>query len=195
MPSFGSVRLTLHETTLTNSEGLHRRFAHTMMEYEFAIKSSGGAEGAAPGEHWVNARGAPPARPTPEIARDVERWCVLARDVRTASAPVDRAHARRAPSSGPRRHPPRDRRVSGSRGPPSSARWRRTPGTTVGASVVVTSSDDGLLPFGLGTAPCDDEGTSQSRRPLIEGGVARGSIEDLLHASALGRIPDGQRAA
>ncbi|MCI4360302.1 MAG: TldD/PmbA family protein [Thermoplasmata archaeon] len=188
VPSFGSVRLTLYDTTLSNSEGLHRRYSHTSMEYEFAIKSSGGPEGAPPGEHWVNAR----MRRLPtdgEIARDAERWCELARDVRSA----------KSPTTGPTRVvlPPSvladilpaivGYRMSG------TAQLRKMApdaGSTVG-SPQVTVTDDGLLPFGIGTAPCDDEGTSQSRRPLIEGGVARGTLQDLLHASALGEGATG----
>jgi predicted Zn-dependent protease len=187
-PSFGSVRLTLYDTTIANSEGLHRRFSHSALEYEFAVQSSGGVGGAPPGEHWVNAR----ARRLPsdsEIARDVERWSVLAADMRTAQAP----------STGPTNVvlPPGvladilpaivGYRMSG----PAQLRKMTPPvGTTVG-SPLVTIADDGLLPYGLGTAPCDDEGTSQSRRVLIEAGVAQGSVQDLLHASALGESATG----
>ena len=188
VPSFGSVRLSLYDTTITNSEGLHRRFSHSMMEYEFAIKATGGPSGAPPGEYWVNRRSRRLPSDT-ELARDVESWCGMAQDVRTA----------KAPSTGQTRVilPPGvlsdilpaivGFRMSG------AAQLRKMtppPGTTVGSSGV-TITDDGLLPFGLGTAPCDDEGVAQSRRPLVEGGVARGSMQDLLHASALGESPTG----
>ena len=148
-----------------------------------AIKGTGGPECAAPGEYGVNHRAS--RLPTDaELGRDVERWCVLAQDVRRA----------KGPSSGPTRVvlPPGvlsdvlpaivGFRMSG------TAQMRKMApeeGANVG-SPHVTIVDDGLLPFGLGTAPCDDEGTSQSRRPLIEAGVACGAIQDLLHASALG---------
>jgi predicted Zn-dependent protease len=187
-PSFGSVRVNLYDTTLANSEGLHRRYSHTSVEYEFAVQSTGGPEGAPPGEHWVNAR----ARRLPtdaEIARDVERWSVLARDMRTA----------RAPATGPTRIvlPPSvladivpaivGFRMSG----PSQLRKMAPPvGSTVGGPNV-TLRDDGLLPYALGTAPCDDEGTSQSRRTLIDAGVAQEPVQDLLHASALGAASTG----
>ncbi len=46
--------------------------------------------------------------------------------------------------------------------------------------------DDGLYPFGLSTSPWDDEGSPQARRHLIEAGVFRQPIYDLLYASALG---------
>jgi predicted Zn-dependent protease len=186
--SFGSVRLTLYDTTLTNSEGLHRRFSHTAMEYEFAVQSSGGAEGAPPGEHWVNAR----QRRLPtdsELARDVQKWTVLAQDVRKA----------RAPSTGPTRVvlPPGVLAdivpaIVGFRMSGGAQLRRMTPpeGSAVGAPNV-TILDDGLLPFGLGTAPCDDEGTSQSRRTLVEKGIAGAALQDLLHASALGASPTG----
>ncbi len=188
VPSFGSVRLSLTDTTLTNSEGLHRRFSHTMMEYEFAVKATGGPTGAPPGEYWVNQR----ARRLPsdgELARDVDRWCQLAQDVRGA----------KGPGTGPTRVvlPPGvladivpaivGFRMSG------AAQLRKmspTPGSVVG-SPQVTLTDDGLLPYGIGTAPCDDEGVAQSRRPLIEAGISGGSIHDLLHASALGDGPTG----
>ena len=187
-PSFGSVRLTLTEVTLTNSEGLHRRYPHTLMDLEFAVKASGGPEGRAPGEYWVNLRG----RSLPsdrEIARSCLEWSKRSQDVRVA----------KAPQSGPTRvvlptavlsdilPPIVGYRMSGA----AQLRKMSPPaGTTVGGPEV-TITDDGLLPGALGTAPCDDEGTTQSRRALVESGVARSILYDLLHGSALGEPTSG----
>jgi len=187
-PSFGSVRLTLYDTTLTNSAGLHRRFSHTIVDYEFAVQSSGDAGGAPPGEHWVNSR----ARRLPsdaELAREVERWATLARDMRTAQAPATGATRVILPPSVLADILPTivGFRMSGA----SQLRQMAPPvGSTVGAPSV-TIRDDGLLAYGLGTAPCDDEGTSQSRRTLVEAGVAQGGLQDLLHAAALGESSTG----
>jgi predicted Zn-dependent protease len=186
--SFGSVRLTLYDTTLTNSEGLHRRFSHSTFECEFAVQSTGGAEGAPPGEHWVNLRGR--RLPTDrELAADVEKWCVLARDMRTAQAPSTAATNVILPPGVLADILPAivGYRMSGG----AELRKMAPPvGSRVGADLV-TIRDDGLLPYGIGTSPCDDEGTSQARRTLIEGGVADGRVMDLLHASALGQSPTG----
>ncbi|HXQ48931.1 MAG TPA: TldD/PmbA family protein [Thermoplasmata archaeon] len=187
-PSFGSVRANLVDTTITNSEGLHRRFSHTLLEHEFAVKATGGPEGAPPGEFWVNGAA---RRPPIEhrVAVDVERWCRLAEDTR----------AGRSPATGPTRVVLTPEvladilpaivgfRMSG------TARLRKMapePGATLG-SPSVTILDDGLLPFGVGTAPSDDEGTTPSRRSLIEGGIARGGLYDLLHGGAFGEGSTG----
>jgi predicted Zn-dependent protease len=187
-PSFGSVRVTQVEETIANSEGLHRRFAHTIMELEFAVKAFGGPESRPPGEHWVNER----ARALPQdgaIAKDVARWCTLAEDVRKAAPVTTGATRVILPASvlADILPPIIGYRLSG------TAQLRKMcppTGTRLGAEGV-TLTDDGLLAHAVGTSPCDDEGTTQSRRPLIEGGVVKGALYDLLYGSALGEPSSG----
>jgi PmbA protein len=59
------------------------------------------------------------------------------------------------------------------------------------ASPLVTLVDDGLLPGGLGTEPCDDEGVPCRRNVLIERGVCRMFAYDLYHARRAGTRPTG----
>ena len=192
-PSFGSVRVTLGEVTIANSEGLQRHHPFTTAEMEIAVKSSGGAEGAPPGEYWVNRTSRRLA--SEGLAEEVDRWCRIARDVRHASSPT----------SGPTNVvlppavladilPP----IVGYRMSGAAALRKMTPdaGSTVG-SEVVTFHDDGLYPYGLGTAPTDDEGIPQAKRTLIERGRASPPLLDLLHGSALGHesTGNGRRAA
>ncbi|HEY6238526.1 MAG TPA: metallopeptidase TldD-related protein, partial [Thermoplasmata archaeon] len=187
-PSFGSVRATLIETTLANSEGIQRRYHHTMLELEIAIKATGGPEGAAPGEYWVNQR----HRRVPEdatVRAQADRWIHLAQDVRRAQGPTTGPTRVVLPTSVLSDILPAivGFRLSG------SARLRKMMppmGSQVG-SPEVTILDDGLIAHAIGTAPFDDEGVGQSRRPLVEAGLASGSIYDLLHASALGEPTGG----
>lgn len=182
-PSFGSVRATLSETTLANSAGLQRRYSHGLVEVEAAVKASGGAEGAPPGEYWTNlrARSLPTA---PELRAAADHWCRVAEDVRHAVAP----------STGPTRVvlPPAvlsdilpaivGFRLAGE----AQLRSLMPPlGSKVAASHL-SIADDGLLPMAVGSAPFDDEGVAQARRPLITDGQVAGSMNDLLHAAALG---------
>lgn len=182
-PSFGSVRATLCETSVANSSGLRRQYRHTLVELEVAVKSSGGPEGGPPGEYWVNHR----ARrlPTPaEISAAGAHWATVARDVRRATAPP--AGVRRVVL------PPEvladvlpsilGFRLSG------AARLRDMmpePASQVGAERL-TIRDDGRLAFGLGSAPCDDEGTAQQPRAVIQDGRFQSGFYDALHAASFG---------
>ena len=51
VPSFGSVRATLVETSIANSAGLRANYSHTTATLEIALKAFGGPEGAPPGEY------------------------------------------------------------------------------------------------------------------------------------------------
>ena len=180
VPSFGSVRITLGESTLANSAGLERQRAHTMADLEIAVKASGGPEGVAPGEYWVNRRS---RRLDPRgLKGEAQEWARRAQDARRA----------KAPPTGPQRVLfPTDVmadvmpsilgfRLSG------AAQLRNMtpkPGTKV-ATDTVTLWDDGRFPFGLGTVPFDDEGVPSGRLPLIQRGEMGSVLLDLIYASA-----------
>ncbi|HUI38503.1 MAG TPA: TldD/PmbA family protein [Thermoplasmata archaeon] len=185
--SFGSVRATLTETTLANSEGIQRHWRHTFVDFEAAVKSFDGPEGPAPGEYWVNGRSR--TVPTKGIAEEADRWVERARDTR---------RARPTPSGLTRVVLPPGvladilptivgYRFSGAaelRGmAPSEGAVVGTPSLTV--------HDNGLRPWGLGSAPFDDEGTPPARRALIDRGRATTPVYDVLHAGATGHAPTG----
>ncbi len=187
VPSFGSVRATLAEATLTNSEGIHHHWRHTLVDLEVAVKSFDGPEGPPPGEYWVNRRSR--TLSSRGIAEEVDRWCTRARDARAA---------RPTPSgvSNVLLPPPvladilpaiLGFRMSGA----AELRKMSVPKGEPMGTPLVTIHDDGRLPWGLGSAPFDDEGTPQARHPLIDHGIATGSVYDVLHASAFGQTPTG----
>ncbi|HZY92460.1 MAG TPA: TldD/PmbA family protein [Thermoplasmata archaeon] len=187
VPSFGSLRATLTEATLTNSEGIHHHWRHTFVDFEIAVKSFGGPEGAPPGEYWVNRR----ARTVSSrgLANDVDAWCTRARDVRSAAPTPSGVKNVVVPPTVLSDVLPA---IVGFRlgGAAELRKMAPAPGTAIG-NPLVTIHDDGLLPLGLGSAPFDDEGVPQSRKALVEKGVVASTMYDLLHASAFGKSLTG----
>ena len=51
--------------------------------------------------------------------------------------------------------------------------------------------DDGIMPGGLATAPVDDEGTPSRRKPIVENGVLRSFLYDIVTAKRYGGVPTG----
>jgi predicted Zn-dependent protease len=181
-PSFGSIRVTYGESSVVNSAGADRRESATFAEFEWAIRSEGGAEGRAPGEYWVNnvSRRLDPRA----LGVDVPRWCTLAEDARRAQAPpagdLDVIFPARVLLD---IVPP----VLGFRF--SGAAQLRKMAPALGeqvASPQVSVSDDPHLEWGPGSCAFDDEGEATRRRPLIGQGRVEGLIYDALHASSLG---------
>lgn len=187
-PSFGSVRATVCEMTLANSEGLQRRYQHTLAEVEVAVKASGGAEGAPPGEYWTNLRER--SLPSAEsLRRYAEHWCRVAEDVRHAEAPASGPTRVVLPATVLADILPAivGYRLAGE----SQLRQMMPPvGSKVGAAHLQLY-DDGLIPMAVGTAPFDDEGVGTARRALITQGAVAGSMNDVLHAAALGSQGSG----
>jgi predicted Zn-dependent protease len=187
VPSFGSIRATFSESSIANSEGLSAQFESTEVELEVAVKASGGAEGAPPGEFWVNRSARRVAES--DLGVDVPTWGTLAEDMRRA----------RAPSTGPQTvvfpadvladivPPVLGFRLSG----PAELRQMGTPVGTSIAPAELSVWDDGLLPWGTGTQPVDDEGTGGARRALVENGVVSAHLYDCLHGAALGHPATG----
>ena len=187
VPSFGSVRATLTEATLTNSEGIHHHWRSSLVDFELAVKSFGGPEGPAPGEYWVNRRSR--ALSTRGLRDDVEAWCTRARDVRAAKpTPSGLTNVILPPTVLSDVLPP----ILGFRmgGTAELRKMAPAPGTTIGTPLV-TLHDDGLLPLGLGSAPFDDEGVPQVSRPLLEKGVVSAAMYDVLTAAAFGKPVTG----
>lgn len=179
-PSFGSVRATLTETTLTNSAGLQASFARTLVWLELAVKAHGGPEGAAPGEYWVNDTmcRVEPARAETEV----QNWCRYARDVRRAVPPPTGELPVVLPASILSSIVPS---VLGSRFT-GAARLRGVApgvGETWGLESL-TVHDDGRVPWAIGSQPVDDEGTPQRRRTLLDHGRVTELMYDVHHAGA-----------
>jgi predicted Zn-dependent protease len=187
VPTFGSVKVTLVETTLANSAGLSAQYPHSMVEEEVAVKAFGGPEGRPPGEYWyssVERRLAPEA-----LGGQVENWVRYARDARRAKSP---------PSGNGRVILPPEVldgilpvvigfKLTG------LARLRHLapePGTVTGPARL-SISDDGRLPWATGSSPVDDEGTPQGSRSLIADGKVADILYDSLYASALGAQSTG----
>jgi TldD protein len=187
VPSFGSVRATLAETSLANSAGLRTQYAHTTVSLEIALKAFGGPEGAPAGEYWVNdqVRRVDPAK----AGEKVPEWARFAQDARRAKAPPTGDIPVVLPAE-----------VLASIIPPvvafrfsGAARLRKiapTPGDKL-ASPLVTLRDDGTVPWAPNSAPIDDEGTPTGAHPLVERGAATELIYDILHASAFDVPPSG----
>ena len=180
VPSFGSVRATLSETSIANSNGLRVQFPQTFVDFEVAVKSFGEAEGPAPGEYWVNSltRRLEPNR----LSSDINDWCRYAQDVRRASPPPTGEVAVVLPAS-----------VLSGILPPvlgfrftGAARLRKiapTPGELV-ATPKLTVRDDGRFPWSPGSSPFDGEGNVRQAHPLIEQGKVANLLYDALHAGA-----------
>lgn len=58
-------------------------------------------------------------------------------------------------------------------------------------SELVTVRDDGLLPAGMGSAPCDDEGVPQRNTLLVSGGVLQGYLYDSYWGKKMGQASTG----
>lgn len=186
-PSFGSVRATLAEVTLANSEGLQRHVPRTDVVLEFALKASGGAEGAPPGEYWVTrvTRGLS----SKGLADEVDSWCHFAQDVRrTERVATGATNVVLSPAVLADILPP----IVGYRlGGGAELRKLAPADGDIVADPAVSVTDDGLYPGAVATSPFDDEGVPQARRGLIEAGVARAKLYDVLHAGALGQSVTG----
>lgn len=186
-PSFGSVRGTLSEVTYANSAGAHVSYPHTVVELEIAVKASGGPEGPAPGEYWVNSR----FRHVDgrKLVQEARSWAKKAEDARHATAPPNGKLKVLFPAAVLADILPvaLGYRFSG------VAELRKmtpTPGTSVAAESI-SVVDDGIRPKALGSSPHDDEGTPQRRGTLVEAGKSQETLYDLLHAEAAGHQTTG----
>jgi len=185
--TFGSIKVTLSETTLANSSGLAASYAHAFVQSEIGILNSGGNDDSAPGEYWVVELER--RLETPQLPGKVHDWARFARDARRAGPPPNGQVPVILPadvlegilpgalsfqfSGAGRLH-----EVS----PPE--------GTVVGPEFL-NVDDDGLIPWGVGSGPFDDEGVGQQSRQLVQHGSTKDLLCDLAYASAIGRTSTG----
>lgn len=178
--SFGSVRATLVETSICNSSGLRTGYGHTTVDIEMGVKASGGPEGPAPGEFWLNDSDRR-LRPG-ELGQRVDEWCRFAEDVRRGRPPPTGEMAVVMPASVlagilPLVYAGRLTGTARLRGVPVK------PGMKLAAEHV-TVHDDGRLAWAPMSSPVDDEGAPQRRRLLVDRGVVSELLYDSLHAGA-----------
>ena len=183
VPSFGSVRATLAQTTIANSAGVRASFPHTVVDFEVAVKASGGPEGPPPGEYWVNSTGR--RLESERLAREVERWCQDARDARTARPPPTGELPVALPAE-----------VLAGILPPvfgyrftGAARLRKlapAEGDRVAADSL-SITDDGLRPWAPASFPVDAEGAERAGRPVVAAGKVVDLLYDSAHAAAFDR--------
>jgi predicted Zn-dependent protease len=190
VPSFGSVRATYVENSVANSSGEHAAWTGTGVDLEFAVKSTGGPEGAAPGEFWVNSQSR--RLDAASLGVDVPRWARLASDMRRAKTPSTGEQSVAFPTG-----------VLAEILPPilgyrlTGAAELRGLAPEVGARVgseLVQLSDDPFLPWGSRSSPIDDEGSQHSPLLLLDGGIVSARTYDLLHGSKFGRPSTGHGA-
>ena len=187
VPSFGSVKATLVDTSIANSEGLSTSYVATEGELELAVKSFGGPEGAPPGEYWVT-------REMRQLDRSVvpalcAEWAQRARDVRRAKLPPSGSLPVGLP-------PPLINEIL-----PGALALRFTgagrltqiaaeEGTVI-ASPTVTILRDPTVPWATRSAPVDDEGTPAAPSALIADGAVGELAYDALHAASFDHRSNG----
>ncbi len=186
-PSFGSLKATLVENSMVNSDGLSVSYAETLAELETAVKAGGGPEGPAPGEYWVTREMR--RLETGPLPAEVATWCERARDVRRAKQPPSGRVPIGLPTSLLAEILPSalETRFSG------VGRLRKIavePGTRL-ASESVSLHHDPTIPWSVGSTPVDDEGTTPTIVRLIERGSVGGLFYDCLHAGAFDIASNG----
>jgi TldD protein len=185
--TFGSVKVTLSETTLANSSGLAASYPHATVQSEIGILSSGGADGSAPGEYWVTSTER--RLDTPNLAGHVHDWARFALDARRASPPPNGQIPVLLPAD------VLEGILPGALSFQFSGAGRLhevapPEGTAVGPEFLDVR-DEGLIPWAIGSGPFDDEGVGQQSRHLIQHGSTKDLLCDLAYASAIGRTSTG----
>jgi predicted Zn-dependent protease len=181
VPSFGSVKATLVDTSLANSAGFESGYSHTLVETEVAVKAFGGPEGRPPGEYWFTGYG---RRLQPELLpAQTADWARFAEDARHAKSPPNGELPVILPAEVLDGILPAVLRFQFS----SAARLRGLAverGAQVGTDDL-DISDDGTLDWGTGSTPFDDEGSPQTRRTLVSSGKVADLLCDVLYGDAL----------
>jgi predicted Zn-dependent protease len=185
--SFGSVRATLSETSIANSEGLDTSYVATEAELELALAAFGGPEGPPPGEYWVNREMR--TLETGPVSSWVTAWAQRARDVRRARPPVSGTMPVAFPPSQLSEILPQAMALRFS-GTGRLQRMALATGTAIAPSAI-TIQRDPTLPWAPGSAPVDDEGALPSPVALVDHGATGELAYDVLHAAAFDRRTNG----
>ena len=184
-PTFGKIRTYLIETEIENSTGLMEKKAETYFYLELALKASDGVRIA---EFWPRKY----RRRICDLKIDelMPKWIKLARDALDAKiAPAGDMPVVLNPESLCDAivpiisyHGAADQKYK------NQSLFNK--GDKV-ASEDLEIFDDGILDYGLSSAPFDDEGTPQKRTSIIEKGIFKNFISDQKYALMLNENPTG----
>lgn len=184
-PTFGKIRTYLMETEIENSAGLSKKKIETYFYFELALKVS---EGTKLAEFWPRRY----RRRIGDLKAEelLPHWIKLARDTLDARiAPTGKMPIVLNPESlCDAIVPTVGYHCAGDQKFKNQSVFNK--GDMV-ASEELSITDDGLLDYGLSSAPFDDEGNPQQRTPIIEKGVFENFICDQKYALMLGERPTG----
>jgi len=184
-PTFGKIRTYLVETGLENSSGLLKKKVETYFYFELALKVS---EGTKLAEFWPRRY----RRRVSDMKVDetLPHWIKLARDTLDAKmAPTGKMPVILNPES-------LCDAIVPTVGYHCAAEQKFKNQSVFNKGDLVASeelsiTDDGLLDYGLSSAPFDDEGNPQQRTPIIEKGVFKNFIYDQKFSLMLDEKPTG----
>lgn len=184
-PTFGKIRTYLFETNLENSTGLAKKKIETYFYVELALKVSDGTRFA---EFWP--RKFRRRIDGLKVAEVLPHWVKLARETLEAKMPPtgkmtvilnpESLCDAIVPTVGS--HAAGDQKFK------NQSIFKK--GDTV-ASEELSILDDGLLDYGLMTAPFDDEGNPQQRTTIIRKGIFENFIYDQKYSLMLGEKSTG----
>nr|MDO8133250.1 TldD/PmbA family protein [Candidatus Njordarchaeum guaymaensis] len=184
-PTFGKIRTYLFETDIENSAGLAKKKVETYFYLELALKVSDGVKFA---EFWPRKY----RRRIDDLKVDqvLPRWVELARDALDATvAPAGQMPVIMNPASlCDAIVPTVGFHAAGEQKLKNQTVFSK--GNVV-ASKELSITDDGLLDYGLMSAPFDDEGNPQKRTSIINNGVFENFIYDQKHALMLNEKSTG----
>ena len=184
-PTFGKIRTYLMETEIENSAGLTKSKVETYFYFELALKVS---EGTKLAEFWPRKY----RRRMSDLKVDelLPHWIKLARDTIDAQvAPTGKMPVILNPESlCDAIVPTVGYHCGGDQKFKNQTVFKKDDKV---ASEELSMSDDGLLDYGLSSAPFDDEGNPQQRTSIIEDGVFKNFICDQKYALMLGERPTG----
>ncbi len=179
LPTFGKIRTYDISTHISNSEGLEAEKTETLIFIELALKAE---EQGRLAEFWpmLFVRRADDLR----LADQIPRWTKLAEDALSAKAPKTmKTTVIFAPQI-------LGNMLSSTIGfhTLSSSVYRGISKFKKNDEVVsseLTVCDDGIVDYGLGSSPFDDEGTPQRKTTVIENGIHKNYLTDATYAAAL----------
>jgi len=180
IPTFGKLRTYNISTTIGNSEGLRAEKKETFFYVELALKAE---EEDRLAEYWplLFVRRVDDLN----LSEQIPKWTKLAEDALRAKVPrTMKTPVIFAPQ------------ILGNMFPNTvgfhclgssvfAGISKLKQGERVGCEEL-TVNDDGVVDYGLGSSPFDDEGTPQAKTTLIEKGVHKGFLYDAMYAATFG---------
>jgi PmbA protein len=175
--TFCKVRLTTIESRLENCLGLHLEKKETFCYFEAGLSPISRDLS----EYWP--RMLTRRIEDLELARNIPEWAKYARDSLKSINPENRTYALIVPPVVLAEMVPS---VASFQASASSLKKGYSKWTHRGQKIwsdQISISDDGLLDYGLGTSPFDDEGTPQQRTDLISKGEFKDYVSNRMYSS------------